>query len=316
MATHPLNLCADLMPWYNAGVSCLIFEENSPLQQALTPRKQAANAAAEAVTPAQQQNVARAAQADNANQQRGQSAPNVASGTTLEHGGGQNYAAHSSGARHNFGTPSQNADSYNNAYPEQQKADAHMSSAAGNANRQEASPSTHSTVMPTAPKAAHGIAKLPKEQWPEVWRTAIEARAKAPIIWSYKGLELDLAGTGNKNRSQILKTIIGALALPKGSSTFCPLSVQGLSPAEEKQNVAVYAAAIEELQGRVLIFFGQDSLQASGFGYLNLHELQNEVVDGRLIFVLPTFENIMEKPAILDSVTVLLKAALSRINFI
>ncbi|MDR2669895.1 MAG: hypothetical protein LBC14_08095 [Desulfovibrio sp.] len=62
-------------------------------------------------------------------------------------------------------------------------------------------------------------------QFSAPWRALLEKTRSAPLVWTYEELAGDLRGNASPERSRCLKTLIAALALPRGSSAFWPLSL-------------------------------------------------------------------------------------------
>ncbi|MDR0828173.1 MAG: hypothetical protein LBN33_09935, partial [Desulfovibrio sp.] len=81
---------------------------------------------------------------------------------------------------------------------------------------------TPATLPPPLPMASLSEAEL-ISAWHESWKKIYSRTPKAPLIWTYVELGLDLSGQGDPRRSQFLKELIARLDLPRGSSAFWPL---------------------------------------------------------------------------------------------
>lgn len=83
-------------------------------------------------------------------------------------------------------------------------------------------------VVRTAPAASTGPASTTDPAcWPAPWRQLIKKTRPAPLLWTYEELATDLLApdAASTARSGVLRGLISELSLPRGSSTFWPLSV-------------------------------------------------------------------------------------------
>jgi hypothetical protein len=176
--------------------------------------------------------------------------------------------------------------------------------------------------------------------WPDIWQTLLTRTEPAPLVWTYAELGEDLIGFGNKARSACLRRIIGALQLPKGSSSFWPVCLN--SPVEDAafikklpfegskdtlqetdvdtpyfgENVSFFQAGLHFLAPRIVIMLGSAALALSGVN-ISMVPFTQQIYKGALYVLLPDFAEILSKPSSQEDViseflrTALAKMALS-----
>lgn len=104
------------------------------------------------------------------------------------------------------------------------------------------------------------------QTWPVSWQELWQRTRPASIVWSYPALSQDLAGQGSPDRSQLMRGLIGTLALPKGSSAFWPLTAHQDSGTCHMP--AAFAGAITLLAPQVVVLMGASALPLSGFAQI------------------------------------------------
>ncbi|MDR1686114.1 MAG: hypothetical protein LBR82_06720 [Desulfovibrio sp.] len=82
-------------------------------------------------------------------------------------------------------------------------------------------------------------------QFSPLWRALLEKTRPAPLVWTYEELGSDLQGNASAERSRCLKALIAALALPRGSSSFWPLSLPASAAGSGTKSSSVGGAGEE-----------------------------------------------------------------------
>ena len=133
------------------------------------------------------------------------------------------------------------------------------------------------------------------EDWPEPWRTAFTKARRAPLVWSYHELGLDLAGTGSPDRGNFFRKLIAELGLPGGTSTFWPTAVPVTDPETGARalqpDAAVYHEGLRRLAARAVVLLGRQSLVDSEYAALPLFEQRIDA--GRLIVHVPGLDQLL-----------------------
>jgi len=152
---------------------------------------------------------------------------------------------------------------------------------------------------------------LPPEQWPAVWgdlftRTA----AGSPLLWTYWALGDDLCGKPDDTRRQLLRRILGALAMPRGTHSFWPVALPDeASGGDLVANGPVFHAALHRLAPRCVLLMGSRALKAVAPG-LQLRPFQQVNHQGRLFIVLPDMDMLLQDPSRADAVVAYLRPTL------
>ncbi|WP_156907897.1 hypothetical protein [Desulfovibrio cuneatus] len=131
--------------------------------------------------------------------------------------------------------------------------------------------------------------------WPESWQALWQRTRPASIVWSYPALSQDLAGQGSPERSQLMRGLIGSLALPKGSSAFWPLTAHQDSGTCHMP--AAFAGAITRLAPQVVVFMGASALPLSGFALTLSFPFTQQVLGGKMFLLLPETETLIADAA-------------------
>jgi hypothetical protein len=148
---------------------------------------------------------------------------------------------------------------------------------------------------------------------PPEWADLYQRTLAAPLLWTYPDLGADLAGKGLASRSQLLKTLMSRLELPRGSSTFWPPQLDALRPGAAC--APEFYSGLAAIKPRAVIFLGPMSC-LEAFGLRMRGAFQQEFSGGRLYLLLPAFERLLSSPQSLDKAVVFLRAALSGLPFI
>ena len=138
------------------------------------------------------------------------------------------------------------------------------------------------------PKAESG--DFPGPDWPEPWRSFIlKTQPHRPLLWTYPEAGLDLAGKGNKARSELIRGIISALMLPAGSSNFWPHRSGAQKGGEDE--IEYFLAGVRKLAPRFILVFGEEALAEvmpeaifKKYVYVNF--------EGRLLLILPSMDKL------------------------
>lgn len=251
MALLPLNLCQDLQPWHNAGVSYLFFPDVDNVQALLNiPASRIAG-------------------------------PPVKTRSDTDTAAG---------------------------------ASASKTAPASSVKQPEAT-SAH-IVDDVAAKRSEPPVITDFSRLPKPWQTLLEKVQPAPVAWSYLELGEDLLVKGDKQRSSILKQLIGGLRLGAGTNTFLPVTLPGLSAQESSLEGAAFNFALSNLKSKILIFLGKDALAKSPYAYLSLSFFQEKVADGRLVLCLPDLMTLSADSAKLDATIIYLRSALVKIKLL
>lgn len=150
---------------------------------------------------------------------------------------------------------------------------------------------------------------------PEVWQTMLPRFSAAPIIWTYAELGADLLGKGDGRRGDILRRMLRALKLPRGSSAFLPLNIPGASPQQEKHEEGVFLTLLEWLGTKAVVIFGQGGLDHSPYASLTLSPFQESVTEkGRLVIMLPALDVLLDNNSLLEACINYLRPALAKVS--
>lgn len=148
---------------------------------------------------------------------------------------------------------------------------------------------------------------------PDEWQKLLARTPAAPVLWSYDELGLDLVGKGSPERSACLRTIIGRLSLPKGSSAFWPYSLPDAG-GSLRINLNAYHFGLSRLHPSVIVLLGMDAVKAVS-PILTLHiPFMQQVHEGRLHILLPDFTQLQANVSLLDSACTYLRSALSTLS--
>jgi hypothetical protein len=183
-------------------------------------------------------------------------------------------------------------------------------------------------------------------QFPPPWRALLEKTRPAPLVWTYEELGSDLQGNASAERSRCLKSLIAALALPRGSSAFWPLSlpasaagsgVRALSGPAENAGVpesavacgtgdlmsivgsdagtagicAEFAAGVRLLGAAAVMYFGTAAAMRSGFALTIRAPYTQQIAGGLQHVLLPALSALAEGPEQAEKAVVYLRSVLT-----
>ena len=142
--------------------------------------------------------------------------------------------------------------------------------------------------------------------WPDEWQAIFSRTSPAPLLWTYADLGADLTGRGSKERSSCLRTLIGTLNLPRGSSAFWPVSLHS-DPAE----LFFFQAGLQLLAPKVVVMLGAEAVALTGLG-LPLHQpFTQHIFQGRMYVLVPGFDALLSKSGLPDKACAFLRSAFS-----
>lgn len=149
---------------------------------------------------------------------------------------------------------------------------------------------------------------------PEAWAAVLRKVKPAPVVWTYAELGEDLLVQGSPERGKALRELIGSLALKGGTSTFLPARVPG--GATDGSEAWCFQALFQRLGGRILVALGPEALALGPYASLGLEVFREKIVQGRMIFCLPSFAEILASPDRFEATRVFLRGAFSKINIL
>ena len=167
---------------------------------------------------------------------------------------------------------------------------------------------------PLALPRSDGVPADPKN-WPFPWGDRFSKSTKAPILWTYHELGGDLLGAGGSDRGAFFKSLIGDLRLPKGSSVFWPSAMPVLNQdgsTRVEANPTLYAAGVRRLNPQVIVVFGERAIVDMGLSGC-IKTFRQEMVEGRLLLLLPDIEKMLHQSGQRLSAESLLRAVLASV---
>ncbi len=182
-------------------------------------------------------------------------------------------------------------------------------------------------IAQTAPRQATATPPADPLRWPEPWRSAFARTVPAPLLWTYPDLWSDLSGKGDPRRSSCLRAMIGGLGLPRGSSVFWPLCVEGQGgqenqpvpqapPTEQREGElpedrSYFQAGLRLLAPKALILFGLASVERAALALPLRLPFTQHVADGRLHILLPEFAVFLDEAPLTERACSYLRSALA-----
>ena len=177
-------------------------------------------------------------------------------------------------------------------------------------------PQVARTEVPHKKPAPPAAPVLEPETWPEVWQAMWQKTAPAPIIWTYWSLGEDLGATPSNERRELLRSIIGQLTLPRGSSAFWPVAVADPQQAADDEGSTLTAApqiflsGVERLNPRYIIVFGSKGLRSfapeSGLGPYMFTQYRN-----RRLIALPDIDHMLTDRKHVAAIVAYLRTAIT-----
>jgi hypothetical protein len=209
-------------------------------------------------------------------------------------------------------------------------------------------PAASLTVAPPFPasgpqqreKSSESDRPAPLIPWPPLWQFVLDRTRPAPLVWTYAELGTDLTSQGSRERSELLRSLINQLQLPKGSSAFWPVWLpSGTSdvdlsvPSEGRSATAsvgnaepdaspldlfplngshrFFQQGLRFLQARLVIFFGQRAFDLAALSAPLSMPFTQRIHGGILFVLLPDFAQLFASASQVDATRVFLRGALS-----
>jgi hypothetical protein len=178
----------------------------------------------------------------------------------------------------------------------------------------------NTSVVPSLSEAEKRRSVSPAARWPASWRALLEKTPPAPLVWTYEELGSDLLGDASPERSHCLKTLIGALSLPRGTSAFWPLDLPGGSApgddiagsrGEDVAAGALFASGVALLRASMVMYFGAGAASRSGFAVQLRYPFTQRISGGVLHILLPPLSALAESPDRIDKAVAYLRSVLS-----
>jgi hypothetical protein len=180
----------------------------------------------------------------------------------------------------------------------------------------------------------------PQIPWPPLWQFVLDRTRPAPLVWTYAELGTDLTRQGSRDRSELLRSLINQLQLPKGSSAFWPVWLPSRTPDEDlsvpseldsaKAPVGdaepdapppdlfpsngshrFFQQGLHFLQARLVIFFGQRAFDLAALSAPLSMPFTQRIHNGILFVLLPDFAQLFASASQVDATRVFLRGALS-----
>lgn len=172
-------------------------------------------------------------------------------------------------------------------------------------------------------------------EWPDPWRQLIRKTHPAPVIWTYPELGSDLLGMtdpASAQRSAFLRTLIGSLAMPKGTNAFWPFcfaktadpldsdTFQAPTPSEtssdnsDQTSISYFQKGLTLLRPTVVILIGESCLGQTRVPLSLSTPFTQQVHQGTLFILLPEFPALIENRSLANQCVIFLRGAFSGIN--
>ena len=172
------------------------------------------------------------------------------------------------------------------------------------------------------PTRVHNAAALPKisvvplAQWPVNWRRIFEKSRSAPIVWVYSELGLDMCCTPSAKRRQLLQQLISKLHFPRGSITFWPTALPDpVDTLSLVPNPVLFFSGLEMLAPRMVVLFGQSTLDDAHIDATLLPPFQQQVFSGRLFLHAPELCKLFSSEDAVSLLLALLRATAQKLVF-
>lgn len=338
MAITPLSLHPALKAWYNAGLQ-YVYLDDAMLESFTTPATQESKEAfvsaptaqpafytnkagshvkpqqsvpahrqtksqAQAQSPVQAQSQQRAQQ--HAQQQN----------TTTHYGipeqNNQDISAKAYSRRQRYIRPyGEQPEAEQSAYSERNVASAaEAGQSAYSGQQQDQSPEAHNEHNAPQSHNAHQATSEPPHMWPQAWQDLL-ARTPVhfPLLWTYWALGEDLGGSPNAERRDLLKQLLGLLAMPRGSHAFWPIALPN-EAGQLIENTPIFLAGIEYLCPRICIVMGSKVLRCI-LPQQKIGPFQQIRYGTQRLIVLPDMDMLLMDPKRLQAVAAYLRPTLA-----
>lgn len=143
------------------------------------------------------------------------------------------------------------------------------------------------------------------------WRLLLDKLSSAPVLWTYPDLGLDMTGHANAERSALLRQLIAALGLPRGSSTFWPYRLSSASSAESAVQAACFALGFAKANPKAIILFGAQTPVDTGIAAGPGRPFTHFLYKGALTLLLPDINALLADAQLVQRAIAFLRAALS-----
>ena len=311
MAVNPVTLAETLRPWHGAGITCLLREPAFA---------ECADAVEEAPLHA-----------------RKEASTQAADGSV--HQTGLPFAPDAPGA-HSAPSGNESDGTFTSPFPHTaQESGSRPAAGSSRPQIENPAPLTHPTVAsstqqtkdsaavpapPAHPSAASpaqkstGATQHTQTDLPAAWKRILERTPTAPLVWTYAELGADLNSPspegGSKERSELLRALISALALPRGSSAFWPVTLEmgnapGLEHDAPAPDSACFRHGLTRIAPKAVVFFGPQASRISGMG-LTLHvPFTQALTQGRLHVLLPDLNELAHNEPLKNRAIAYLRSA-------
>lgn len=273
MAASTVVISEQIRPWHNAGLRFL-FDEDGSLAEAMADAQVSANVPAQEV-----------------------SSPSVASVPRQGQTFAQQNKSHS---------PKQTI-----PQPQQHSQQSNVQQVAPSSSRQRQPQQPAAAIPPrSAPSLViHPTTKQP-EEWPKQWQMYwSKVTIPSPVVWTYWSLGDDLSGHSDPQRREVLKKLIGSLNLPRGTSSFWPVSASGQNANELEAAPEIFLAGLRRLRPRYSVVFGSKALKSFMPDSTLRPYLFTQFLGHRLI-ALPDVDYLVKSPNMLAPVIAYLRTAI------
>jgi hypothetical protein len=187
------------------------------------------------------------------------------------------------------------------------------------AERQPALPDVRPRAVqdpPAARMTPSPVRETRETVWPAVWRERLKKTRIAPVVWTYWELGLDLCGTPDPQRRDLLQELLRDLAHPPGTHSFWPPALpvrDGSGEHELEANAPVFWEGVKLLRGRAVMIMGTQALHALDLPdrMRAMHPFQQLRHQGRLLIVLPPPEELIQEARRMQTLREFLRQALA-----
>lgn len=155
---------------------------------------------------------------------------------------------------------------------------------------------------------------LPMVEWPVPFQEYFNRVVPSPVMWCYEALGEDLFGEANESRSSCLKSLIGKLQFPKGTSVFWPPSVPAVQDVLLSQRVLLQA--LQELFPKLVILLGIGPTLSFFHGENKPLPFTQRLFKGHMVVFLPDFSELLENPSLFNQSVHYLRAIVAQLSIV